>query len=484
MRLHLIPRLFVSCLFAAGASGQSPDVIGSQGNVLVNGGDSVLTDAGVVLRAKTLPSVGAQFGGSAGKFVIFNASNVELLRVESGGDVGIGTTDPKGILHLARANPAGGLGPELIIENTSSLQANGSAITFSSANAPRIQIYSGIDHTAQGNLQLRRLWPDTSTLAYLTGNGELLIYGGPIPFTLRRETNGVTALVQVTDLVYEEGLLGGFRMQMHGNSDIRVSGLQIGRRTEPVIRALVAREVLVEPRLNVRNLSGNADLAVTSGNDPGLPYSPAMTLKRLDGNDALLAAYSFHLDPRDNKLKLLYSTTSDFSNRADPAALPAPLMTIAPASATGPAELSFNGVIVGAVYQDLAEWVPATVDVDPGTVVVLNPEKNNEVMPSEREYDLRVAGVISAQPGLLLGPGGAGKEMVATTGRVRVKVYASEPIAVGDLLVSSNKPGMAMKSRPVQLGGVAIHRPGTIIGKALEPLESGEGEILVLLSLQ
>jgi hypothetical protein len=29
-----------------------------------------------------------------------------------------------------------------------------------------------------------------------------------------------------------------------------------------------------------------------------------------------------------------------------------------------------------------------------------------------------------------------------------------------------------------------MHRPGTIIGKALEPLDNGVGEILVLLSLQ
>jgi hypothetical protein len=41
-----------------------------------------------------------------------------------------------------------------------------------------------------------------------------------------------------------------------------------------------------------------------------------------------------------------------------------------------------------------------------------------------------------------------------------------------------------MKSIPVDLGGTQIHRPGTIIGKALEPMESGTGEILVLLSLQ
>jgi hypothetical protein len=41
-----------------------------------------------------------------------------------------------------------------------------------------------------------------------------------------------------------------------------------------------------------------------------------------------------------------------------------------------------------------------------------------------------------------------------------------------------------MRSEPVSFGGVAMHRPGTIIGKALEPLEKGTGEILVLLSLQ
>ena len=43
---------------------------------------------------------------------------------------------------------------------------------------------------------------------------------------------------------------------------------------------------------------------------------------------------------------------------------------------------------------------------------------------------------------------------------------------------------MAMKSEPLDLGGAKIHRPGTLIGKALEPLAKGTGEILVLLSLQ
>ena len=93
--------------------------------------------------------------------------------------------------------------------------------------------------------------------------------------------------------------------------------------------------------------------------------------------------------------------------------------------------------------------------------------------------------MVSEKPGVILGVEGDAKSQIATTGRVRVHVDATgHPIAAGDLLVTSDKPGMAMYSEPVDLGGVKIHRPGTIIGKALEPLSGGEGEILVLLSMQ
>lgn len=75
--------------------------------------------------------------------------------------------------------------------------------------------------------------------------------------------------------------------------------------------------------------------------------------------------------------------------------------------------------------------------------------------------------------------------LVVTTGRVRVKVDASRgSIHIGDLLVTSDKEGFAMKSEPVLIGGRQMHAPGTLIGKALEPWQSGTGEILVLLSLQ
>jgi hypothetical protein len=140
---------------------------------------------------------------------------------------------------------------------------------------------------------------------------------------------------------------------------------------------------------------------------------------------------------------------------------------------------------INAKYQDVAEWVESSQALAAGTVVVLDHTKSNKVVASTQAYDTRVAGVVSAQPGITLGEKGEDKVLVATTGRVKVRVDAtSGPIAIGDLLVTSEKEGMAKKSEPLNLGGVQIHRPGTLIGKALEPLDKGSGEILVLLSLQ
>ncbi len=158
------------------------------------------------------------------------------------------------------------------------------------------------------------------------------------------------------------------------------------------------------------------------------------------------------------------------------------------AAGTG-GDLSVEGAITGgtisATYQDVAEWVPSAQKLAAGTVVILDAVRANHVVASRGAYDTKVAGVVSAEPGVILGVPGEGKVKVATTGRVRVRVDATRgAISVGDLLVTSGAEGAAMKSVAVDLGGVRIHRPGTIIGKALEPLEGGVGEILVLLSLQ
>jgi len=146
---------------------------------------------------------------------------------------------------------------------------------------------------------------------------------------------------------------------------------------------------------------------------------------------------------------------------------------------------TIEGGIIKAKYQDVAEWVDSSQELAVGTVVVLDSSKSNQVVASSQSYDTRVAGVISAQPGITLGEKGSQRVLVATMGRVRVKVDASRaPIQIGDLLVTSDLSGIAMKSEPVEFAGRKMHMPGTIIGKALEPLVAGSGEILVLLSLQ
>jgi hypothetical protein len=330
----------------------------------------------------------------------------ERMRIDSLGNVGIGTTAPGALLHLMKS-AAGALGPEVRLENAGNAIGDVSAVTFSDNNAARAQIRSTVEPS-----------PWNGTLEFLTG-----IYT-PIE-----------------------------RMRVTGAGFVGIG--------TPAPSA----------KMHVEDLANNVELMVSAGDAPGVPNSPTMTLLRKDGNHAQLAKYGLKLDAADgNKLKILYGTTGGFTST---------VLTVDPAG-----NLLVDGNIT-AKYQDIAEWVPAGGELPAGTVVVLNRMKSNEVTQSMKAYDTAVAGVVSGQPGVLLGQGGTNKAKIATSGRVNVRVDARKhAVEVGDLLVTSDNPGMAMFSEPLDLGGVKLHRPGTLIGKALEPLAAGEGEILVLLSLQ
>jgi thiamine monophosphate kinase len=93
-----------------------------------------------------------------------------------------------------------------------------------------------------------------------------------------------------------------------------------------------------------------------------------------------------------------------------------------------------------------------------------------------------VAGVYSTQPGFLGGQTVEGEVEgaipLAIVGVVPVKVTAENgAIRPGDLLVASSVPGHAMKAgaNPPQ---------GTVIGKAMEKLDTGTGVIRLLATLQ
>ena len=137
---------------------------------------------------------------------------------------------------------------------------------------------------------------------------------------------------------------------------------------------------------------------------------------------------------------------------------------------------------IAAKYQDVAEWVKTPRPLMPGTVVVIDTAGPNQVIEGSKPFDPLVAGVVSARPGVLLGEKSDDKVAVAHSGRVKVKVDARYgPVAVGDLLVTSPTTGHATRATG---DGHPTVKPGTLLGKALEPLASGQGEILVLLTLQ
>ncbi|KAF5416741.1 MAG: hypothetical protein C5S38_02535 [Candidatus Methanophagaceae archaeon] len=127
---------------------------------------------------------------------------------------------------------------------------------------------------------------------------------------------------------------------------------------------------------------------------------------------------------------------------------------------------------------DVAEYFPVAEDPEPGTVMVIR--EDSKLQSSGKAYDTTVAGIVSTAPGVALGTnetGNEGEELIAVAGRVPCKVDATyAPIKPGDLLTTSDTPGHAMKATDPQIG--------TILGKALEPLDSGTAVIEVLVTLQ
>lgn len=132
---------------------------------------------------------------------------------------------------------------------------------------------------------------------------------------------------------------------------------------------------------------------------------------------------------------------------------------------------------------DLAEYVAAIESLEPGDVVEIDPADGHAFRRSSQANSTSVGGVISTRPGVSLNTSVAedsaakGMPRLALSGRVPVKATSENgPIRAGDLLVSSSRPGRAMRAP-------AAPQPGTVIGKAMQRLdgESGEIEMLVML---
>ena len=134
---------------------------------------------------------------------------------------------------------------------------------------------------------------------------------------------------------------------------------------------------------------------------------------------------------------------------------------------------TFNTIFAKATtaqYADLAEKYLADAAYAPGTVVEFGGD--HEVTAATEDMGVRVAGVVSTQPGYVMNEGLEGENVVvlALTGRVPTKVTGS--IRKGDMLVS-NGDGRA-RAEP-------LPRVGSVIGKAIENFDGEDGVIEVVI---
>jgi pimeloyl-ACP methyl ester carboxylesterase len=164
------------------------------------------------------------------------------------------------------------------------------------------------------------------------------------------------------------------------------------------------------------------------------------------------------------------------------------------------ADGSFYGQNFLAGAADIAEWVSVSEPVEPGDVLELDPENPGHYRRSRGPCSTLVAGVVSTDPGFVLGSSSPTLDsgpwtddshfptdnsrlatedsaLLALIGIVPVKVTnEGGPVKPGDVLVASSTPGYAMRWDP-EFGEAC-----GLIGKALEPLEEKRGVILVILT--
>ena len=136
----------------------------------------------------------------------------------------------------------------------------------------------------------------------------------------------------------------------------------------------------------------------------------------------------------------------------------------------------FNTVFAQATsaqYADVAERYLADRPYEPGTVVEIGGPA--EVTETSSWASVRVAGVVSTNPALIMNSGQSGDHSVAVALLGRVPCRVAGHVQRGDLLCSGTIPGHAVSMPADQ------YRPGAVIGKALADHDAdGPGMIEVL----
>ena len=415
------------------------------------------------------------------------------LFVASNGSVGVGTTSPQFGFEVNRPSS---------FRNDINLSDDMSTIRFPNAlglTSPMIEMFAGsqtnvdrmvLAHSAALPTRGLEFEDNTDTFKFQSS-----ATGTPI-LEVSVQNNEVTVGERLTFELEGGGALATYR-SANNTSTIQVDGSStngggaIGIRDASGVAGLLLRgdvgngDGLIEAtgRLNVESTSNVHPKARIISSAPSTT-SPTLDVVRdpnVSGSDMIQILAGAAGSATSQFIEAQRGSDIEFRVDGDGD-------VFADGSYTGPAD-----------FAEMIRVSTGAESIEPGDVVVIDSTSSLSVRRSTNARSTRVAGIYSTRPGFVGSertwevPAPEGGEAVAlkradmaelydeipvaVVGIVPCKASAENgPIAIGDLLVTSDTPGHVMRDPNAP--------NGTIVGKALEPLQGSTGTIKVLVTLQ
>ena len=438
--------------------------------------------------------IGVQSAGSSS-----GANAVLLATGSSGGNVGIGTTSPAGILHIAGATTILGSG-----EAT----ATPGAATIRGANAAGTNKF-GANLTIQAS-------NGTGT----GGSGSINFQTAPVATTGSTANNLTTAMT-----IAPAGLVGigttntPYNLNVMDNSSnngpvLNLDATNLTGGQQWLIQSTGGVATEGQGKLNIQDQGGNSAILIDSSLNVGLgTVSPASLLQVGDDTDTgasvvghvLVGNYStskggaqyvgnwpspgaWGIGPdliADNSVRI--GIVSDYSTGTW-AGTQNLNLRIGGSLCVKSSGAACAGSTAGKIYAttttvqaaDLAENMPVN---DPslvaGDVVVTAAAPTGAGVvfaKSQHANQANAAGVVSTSPGVELGSDTASSRPVALAGRVPANVtLEGGPIAIGDYLVPSSTPGKAMRARDASETGMIGVALSAYDGEPIAPQDWNDG---------